>query len=38
MLQYRATIAKNLEDVVRDIEGLRVDDEAVARTVHHLRG
>ena len=37
MLQYRAQIAKNLDDVIRDIEALRVDEDSVARTIHHLR-
>ena len=38
MLVYRATIVKNLEEVVKDLDVLRVDDEAAARAMDHLSG
>lgn len=37
MLRYRQTIMHNLDDVVRDLDVLRLDDEAAARAVDHLR-
>ena len=36
MLRYRATIVTNLDEVVKDLELLRVDDEAAARAITHL--
>jgi len=38
MLVYRVTIVKNLEEVVQDLDVLRVDDEAAARAIDHLSG
>lgn len=37
MMRYRHTILYNLDEVVRDLDVLRVDDEAAARAVDHLR-
>ena len=37
MLQYRQQVCKNIEEVLKDIESLRADEDAVARAIHSLR-
>lgn len=36
MLRYRATIVTNLDEVVKDLDVLRVDEEAAVRAIAHL--
>ena len=37
MLQYRTTIVKNLDEVNKDLDLLRVDEEAAVRAIDHLQ-